>query len=244
MTHTVPVRRGIAEAALIVFSVLLAFWIDAWWEERQARASEVAAVQAVRAELAQNRSQLELRIDQNRQQLAVLERFLGTTPRELGAMSPDSVQLFAGSMAIAPTFDPELAAATVLSNSTILTSPRDAEVRRLVATWVREIADAEEDRAVFHERTFRVVDALAGYVAAHVGPGSIRAAESVVSRNLMVRMVATSGPQLLARLREDDAFAASVLGKAHTQSEYATELERALQTLDGIARTLSGDLVN
>lgn len=147
MTHTVSVRRGIAEAALIVLSVLLAFWIDAWWEERQARVSEVAAVEAVRAELAQNRSQLELRIDQNRHQVAVLERFLGTTPRELGAISPDSVPLFVGSMAVAPTFDPELAAATVLSNSTVLTSPRDAEVRRLVATWVREIADAEEDRA-------------------------------------------------------------------------------------------------
>jgi transposase-like protein len=122
-----------AEAALIVLSVLLAFWINAWWEGRQARTAEAAAVEAVRAELERNRSGLEVRIDQNRRQLVALERFLGMAPRALGAIPPDSVRLFAAAMVIPPTFDPEMAAATVLARNAVLTSPRDVEVRHLVA---------------------------------------------------------------------------------------------------------------
>jgi hypothetical protein len=105
---------------------------------------------------------------------------------------------------------------------------------------VSEIADAEEERAVFLERTFRVVDALAEYVAADVLPS---VAESDASGNLMVRLVTAAEPRLLLRLREDASLTTAVLSKAHTQSEYVGELERALATLDAIIATLADDPV-
>ena len=40
LARNIPWPRILAEGAIIVVSILLAFWIDAWWEGRQAEASE------------------------------------------------------------------------------------------------------------------------------------------------------------------------------------------------------------
>jgi len=40
-------RRTAAEGAAIIISILLAFWIDAWWEDRQQTQSDIAHLQGV-----------------------------------------------------------------------------------------------------------------------------------------------------------------------------------------------------
>lgn len=44
MNQRIPWQRIIAEGTIIVVSILLAFWIDAWWGERQVRADEREAM--------------------------------------------------------------------------------------------------------------------------------------------------------------------------------------------------------
>jgi len=58
-----PWKRLSAEAAAIVGSILLAFWIDAWWEERQDRAEEREVLLALRAELEYNIEQIDLSLE-------------------------------------------------------------------------------------------------------------------------------------------------------------------------------------
>ena len=43
-----------AEAAAIVGSILLAFWIDAWWDERQERRDEIEILERLQMELSVN----------------------------------------------------------------------------------------------------------------------------------------------------------------------------------------------
>ena len=57
-TQSIPWRRISVEAAAIVVSILLAFWIDAWWEGRQARASEEVVLKTLLDDLVAKRQLL------------------------------------------------------------------------------------------------------------------------------------------------------------------------------------------
>ena len=52
-SQQVPWKRLVAEGAAIVVSILLAFWIDAWWGEQRDRNAEVTTLSALLGELRQ-----------------------------------------------------------------------------------------------------------------------------------------------------------------------------------------------
>ena len=54
-----PWPRIAAESAAIVGSILLAFWIDAWWDLRNQNEEARAYLQAIEAELNENREIIE-----------------------------------------------------------------------------------------------------------------------------------------------------------------------------------------
>jgi hypothetical protein len=46
--------KYVPEGILIIVSILIAFAIDAWWEERQQRAEEARILEALRGEFQEN----------------------------------------------------------------------------------------------------------------------------------------------------------------------------------------------
>ena len=58
LARNIPWPRIFAEGAVIVVSILLAFWIDAWWEGRQAEASEKVILQTLLDDLVAKRQLL------------------------------------------------------------------------------------------------------------------------------------------------------------------------------------------
>lgn len=58
----VPWLRVVAESVAIVFGILLAFSINAWWEDRQNRGEEYQLLDNLRAELRSNLSRIELEL--------------------------------------------------------------------------------------------------------------------------------------------------------------------------------------
>lgn len=61
----IPLPRVLAEGAIIVASILLAFWIDAWWEDRQHEKTEIVQLQALLGDLAEKQAYLEYRRQYN-----------------------------------------------------------------------------------------------------------------------------------------------------------------------------------
>lgn len=59
MSHTRRTTRLASEGAVIVVSILLAFWIDAWWDNRQARMTEMTVLESIREEVEENRLELD-----------------------------------------------------------------------------------------------------------------------------------------------------------------------------------------
>jgi len=64
MTNTDDVqwKRTAAEGVAIVVSILLAFWIDTWWEDRKEARLEVVYLLELREDFEQNKSRLEKEI--------------------------------------------------------------------------------------------------------------------------------------------------------------------------------------
>ena len=79
----IPWNRIAAEATAIVLSILLAFAIDAWWDDRREASVQHVQLQALLGEFEEARHQLEL-------QIGGLEVALGGTVRVLELTGPDA----------------------------------------------------------------------------------------------------------------------------------------------------------
>jgi hypothetical protein len=75
-TQNIPWRRHSIEAAAIVGSILLAFSIDAWWEERGLRVEEQQVLQGLRSEFHYISDVLSGHMSEHLQHLQTLENFL------------------------------------------------------------------------------------------------------------------------------------------------------------------------
>ena len=81
-----------AEAVLILGSILVAFWIDAWWENRQALQLESDALSAVLVEVDENLRKLDRIQSRTELQLDAVDRFLRAAPDELRSLAPDTAR--------------------------------------------------------------------------------------------------------------------------------------------------------
>lgn len=71
-----PWKRLTIEAAAIVASILLAFAIDAWWEDRQNRQEEQQVLQGLHTEFEENRTILQRHLVRHLEDMQSLERLL------------------------------------------------------------------------------------------------------------------------------------------------------------------------
>lgn len=228
MTKTLTWRRGIAEGVLILGSILVAFWIDAWWENRKARELESDALSAVLAEVEENLRKLDQVNSSTELQLDAVDRFLRAGPDELKSLAPDTVRIWIGHMMRPSTFDADRAAATVLATLPVSSDPGSAQARRLVSRLQSQLERAERVSEGVGDSYTTVREHLARY-----------ASQSAVNgRAYVASMVAQVGPDILAQLRRDDEFVAAVIDKAHVQSVYQDVLEGIAEALNSLSVVL------
>lgn len=224
MSQSRRTMRLASEAAVIVVSILLAFWIDAWWGHRQARMTEVTVLEAIREEAEQNRFALDRMLRRNEVQLIRTDGFLGMTPGELRSLPQDSVTPWISAMVVTWTYDGDDSAAGLLLGSAGPITQHAREVRIVLARWVRILDDMEEEKATVWGLGTDLAGRLALYTteAANGGQG------------LLYEVAAPLGPGLLAQLRGDDQFVAALLNKSHYQNVYVRELTQASALLDSL----------
>ena len=227
MSKSRSARKGLAEATLIVASVLLAFWIDAWWDGRRAADLEVALVENLASETESNRIELGEIIDANEQNRLRIFRFVEATPDELAALPEDSVPLLIQGFVESNSFNAETGAALMLI-ATPVEDRAGARIRRLASQAIRGIDDANEDV----ERLVRLRDA----VWVELGPYAERYVESGFGPYQHV--ISRGGPDIIAELRRDKDFVAALMHKGAIEAAYTIELRRALTALDSISVTI------
>ena len=145
------------EAGAIVVSILLAFALDAMWEERQLREWEVAQLQALRDELQENHTALNeviLTHDLNAEKMAAMML-------QLEAIRSGEEVTFSANILAAlvdwRTSDVAVGSIDALLASGRLGDIRNPELRKRLALWSSKVLDAQEDEIVAREFAEQIV---------------------------------------------------------------------------------------
>lgn len=154
----IPWLRIGAESVAIVGSILLAFWIDAWWEGRAEREQEAAILKALAVDFGEAREQFE-EIRSNRERLlANMEQLLhwaeeGKVPEERYA----DVDLMVGSTFWRQIFDPPSGAVETILGSGRLDLISNSELVPELTRWTAQINDLRETETAVVEHFYQTV---------------------------------------------------------------------------------------
>lgn len=228
------------EGLVIVVSILLAFWIDAWWDGVQEKRLEATVVASMSEEVDVNRRSVRFFLATGATHLDRIDRFLRSTSEELRATPTDSVHGMVEAMWLPPTFDPRISATMMFLDAPPRSAPESLALHQLVGSWSQQIADAQEEGSDLRAHASAVVDMLTAYSVTLPPPPSDPISDwSLVDLNLQNRTfvstaIEQSGPETLARLRADPAFVAALARKLHDQRRYNFEIARASEALDAI----------
>jgi len=142
---SIPWRRVAVESGAVVLSILLAFSIDASWDQHQDRVRERALLRGILEDFRTSRPNLAERLDlavrmanNNALLLDLLNGWTGPTPLSV----PDSLIL---GVLGGPTYEPATNTLEAALGSGEIELVRSDEIRAELANWRRTLLDTTED---------------------------------------------------------------------------------------------------
>lgn len=222
-SQSIPWKRISVEAAAIVASILLAFAIDAWWQDRQTKIEEQQVLAGLRAEFLANHEKLSRHQAYNLKDLQSLE--------DIELLIENGQSTDAKSAVLAALSEMESPATTDLGNGTLnalLSSGRveilaSRKLRALLTAWDGVIGEVWDDQANNAKMTFEM------FLPYFVQEGYSRQAIE-------------GDPAAINRLLNDETFGHLVeirYGfKIHLNGEYETAIAMAAEIIAEIEKSL------
>ena len=224
----------VPEGVLIIVSILIAFAIDAWWDERQERREETRILQALRAEFQENADRLPTYI-QIRQTDAKHARLLVEEIQTAGlggrvSVTPEQLMSFT----VHGSFDPTRGAFDAMLQSGDLRFIESPELRQQLVRWPMLVADAIENdhflRSIAAPRAF-------DYLAKHVDLGRVDQIMRCKSENS-----AEDCPPATFELEATNELSGVVSHIHGWSTEGAKELELVLKEAQDLVHVLDEEL--
>jgi hypothetical protein len=153
-------RRFAVEALVIVASILLAFALDAGWDDRQERRRVAELLSAVAGDFEREVAALDSVIAVNREREFVQTALLQATDPNGVGVRPDSIAGLAARNGDHQIHDPSFGALTALLSTGGLEEVDDPELRRLLAGWPAELRDFEWEQQQAFDAVDGVLDSL------------------------------------------------------------------------------------
>lgn len=218
------------EALLIVASIMLAFALDSWWDERRERVEEAEILHGLKEEFLLNRSKLEYRMNQHQEDLQALEQLL--VAANLGRWESEEITFDRGISALVapPTTDLGNGVLDALISSGRFELLENRELRIRLAAWAGVFGEAHDDEVMSRKFVFDQVipKLIESGVPLSAAMGGWPDIEFLQRRSL------TDDPEAFTHLLQDSGWAVLLearLGyKMHTTGEY----QAALDAVDGI----------
>ena len=138
-------RRLATEAAAIVVSILLAFAIDAWWDERNDRVRLVSAIRNLTAEVADARIEIVRATQRNQDRIDSLKKFLSLSAEQFLELDANSIST--SQFGPPSPFDTSGFALQGLLSGGNLEIISDDELRAALISWSQFPAEIERDYA-------------------------------------------------------------------------------------------------
>lgn len=225
-------RRLALDSATVVFSILLAFAINAWWAGRQAREHERVLLAGILSDFRETRSDLVARLEMARRMAANgsdLRDRLAASPEGAAVEVPDSLVI---AVIGSPTYQPATNALDAALASGEIGRIRSAEIQEEISRWRLILADTfESERDVRTVTNDRIVPALA--VDVELGPLFDRAVDWAFARY---------DPPGTSRLRASRELEASLGVRRFYQQFAVSGFEDLLDSLDRSVGLLEAEL--
>ena len=128
-------QRALTEGAVIVFSILLAFWIDAWWSQREEDQRVDSLLHALEKEWGENLERIDAAIPKWDEYIAWTAQRINASLQDVDSISSEELELiFDHPMFLFPFFSPSTGAwnAVVM---VALSDVRDLELSSVIAAW-------------------------------------------------------------------------------------------------------------
>lgn len=148
MSNRVPVVRLVAEALVIVASILLAFGIDAWWNERQERIEETEILFGLSQEFTHNRAILENRLTEHVTIVRAVEGLLAATYRGSWESGDFTVIEALGALIGPPTTDLGSGVLDALLSAGRLQVLTNKELRVKLTGWEGVFEEVHDDEMI------------------------------------------------------------------------------------------------
>jgi len=229
------IPRRLTEGVVIVVSILLAFGIEAWWDERGDRAEERNILEALQEEFTANRAALQeaVRIQEDaRRRFGYLR---GLTVEEVRSLPRDSVGVLVASLASPRTFDAVRGTVDALVGAGDLGLLRSQQLQRALTSFLSVLGDAAEDAEYMAEFAIR------GWEASlqHGGPWDT---PLPISRDDRPTFLSEATAQDLAALRADDMVMGYGAQTRLLAWVYLGELRRLSRDVDRILELVEQEL--
>jgi hypothetical protein len=240
----------VVEGLAIVLSILLAFAIDAWWDERHERAEERQVLESLHVEFLANREEAASVILSHESAVQSVAALMELEQDEILTLSAEEVEQHMRFFANPRTFDAVRGSVDALTSAGKLGILRDRELREALTTFVNILDDAVEDRNYLAQTSMTVWSE----VARNGGPWRMRAggltaedcAASPEHRNCYINdalaYLPVATPQDLLRLSNNTALMGYVNRNKINAARYASEVRQAEKQIETILKLLEEDL--
>lgn len=229
----------LTEMVLIVASILFAFALDSWWDQRQLVTEEREILLGLQEEFELNQSKLEARMAVHQRNLVSVQQLLDATRQgHWNSTGPDLDKALAAVIA-PPTTDLGNGVLSALISGGRIELLSNTELRARLAAWEGVIAEVHDDEDM--GRTI-VLDIVLPYLIRNGVPVSGPMNTWPDNWSGPSRSVADD-PEALARLLSDPSFSVILEARLgynhHATGEYRMAMEAVTDILDEIRISLS-----
>jgi hypothetical protein len=235
-TRSIAWKRLAIEATAIVVSILLAFAIDAWWEERGERQAEIALLERLRTDFSEIQAALAVVEEEHRAASEACLFFMNATAGETLPTTPEVDRKVALVFLASRTFNPGSGAVAAFNGSGSSRLIRNQSLADKVLAWPGLVEELQEEEANLQKG---VAERWTPYLAsrANLGPYVAVMGEPMQGMPGHVSMPANRQP-----LTVDADFLNHVLDRFKWQQVALRDIEPVRVALQDILRLLETEL--
>ena len=229
-------KRLTAEGAAIVLSILLAFAIDAWWEDRGARKSEQWLLQRLKADFTEIQAALQLIEKEHRDTSAACITLLGFPNGEPLPTSPEVDRMVALVFLTSRTFNPGSGAVAAFLNSESAKLMENQPLANLLLAWPGVVEELQEEDAYLQEG---IANRWIPFLKSRVNLGPYLATYGELMSGLPSHV---THPSTRRALMVDQAFVNNVLDRYKSQQIALRDVGPVLAAVEHILELLDKEI--
>lgn len=233
----VPWRRMILEAAVIILSILLAFAIDAGWDNFKERNQEKAFLQSLLNDFKETRSRIDASTDQHMRFIQLGQQLLDFHGDDAVDIEPEALESMLGAVFFdfASLYLPSGSRDALFASGDIQII-RNLKLRGMLAAWPSLVADAAEDEVFINKD---VMNNLSTYLRQKINTRNVARLTHSEAREYIPKLQ----PGHYEALRNDPLFDNMVSFRILSEIYVIIENRRLGEACDEIIKVIENELL-